>query len=34
MQGFSSEMETRLAKEFQVIKWLGKGGFGEVFLVR
>ncbi|KAI1722983.1 protein kinase domain-containing protein [Ditylenchus destructor] len=32
--GLGSITDTRLVKEFQVIQWLGKGGFGDVFLAR
>uniref|UniRef100_A0A915E4J5 Protein kinase domain-containing protein n=1 Tax=Ditylenchus dipsaci TaxID=166011 RepID=A0A915E4J5_9BILA len=32
--GVGSLVDSRLAKEFQVVQWLGKGGFGDVYLAR
>lgn len=34
MKNSANLINSRLVKEFQVIQWLGKGGFGDVFLAR
>lgn len=32
--GYRSIAESRLTKDFYVVQWLGKGGFGDVYLAR